>query len=123
MNSDSHSIAAEGLNPIASNFSPVEHRDGPTVEGQQPVSRLEVWAARSSLVTYVIFCIWVGMMLAVIPWTAAWVNNGLVADHPLLRSLVQADFTRGLVSGVGLVDIFLGIWEAVHYRDPGAPRA
>lgn len=118
MNSDSHYFAAEGLNPIATNFSPVEPRDGRPAEQAPPVSRLEVWAARSSLVTYVIFCVWVGMMLAVIPWTAAWSNNGLIADHPLLRSLLGADFTRGVVTGFGLVDIFLGIWEAVHYHDP-----
>ena len=119
MNSDSHIIGVEGLSPIATNFSPADPRDGHPSSGS--VSRLEVWAARSSLVTYVIFCVWVGMMLAVIPWTAAWVNNGLVADHPFLRFLVEADFTRGLVTGFGLVDIFLGIWEAVHYRDPGKP--
>lgn len=119
MHSDSHFIGAEGLSPIATNFSPAEPRDGESAADAHPVSRLEVWAARSSVVTYVIFCVWVGMMLAVIPWTPAWVNNGLIADHPMLRSLVEADFTRGLVTGVGLIDIFLGIWEAVHYRDPG----
>lgn len=119
MHSDSHFIGAEGLSPIATNFSPAEPHDGQSAADAHPVSRLEVWAARSSVVTYVIFCVWVGMMLAVIPWTPAWVNNGLIADHPMLRSLVEADFTRGLVTGVGLIDIFLGIWEAVHYRDPG----
>ena len=119
MHSDSQFIGAEGLSPIATNFTPAEPRDGQSSAAGQPVSRLEVWAARSSLITYVIFCVWVGMMLAVIPWTAAWVNNGLVVDHPLLRSLVEANFTRGVVTGVGLVDIFLGIWEAVHYPDPG----
>lgn len=117
MNFDSNLIPLEGLSSIATNLSPVQ----PT--GATPrVSRLEVWAARSSLITYVVFCVWVGMMLAVIPWTPAWTNNGLIADHPFLRSVLEADFTRGLITGVGLVDIWLGIWEAVHYRDPGKPK-
>ena len=121
MNSNSNAIPIEGLNHIAANPPPAA--PSPRASGDAPrVSRLEVWAARSSLVTYVIFCVWVGMMLAVIPWTPAWTNNGLIADHQLLRSIAEADFTRGLVTGFGLVDIWLGIWEAVHYRDPGKTK-
>jgi hypothetical protein len=27
-------------------------------------------------------------------------------------------FVRGIVSGLGVIDIFIGIWEAVNYREP-----
>jgi hypothetical protein len=30
---------------------------------------------------------------------------------------MQSNFTRGLFTGLGLIDIWLGIWEAAHYRD------
>jgi hypothetical protein len=26
---------------------------------------------------------------------------------------------RGVITGIGLVDVWIGIWEAVHYKDPG----
>ena len=81
-----------------------------------------VWLHRISLVIFVIFCIELGMLLAVLPWTPVWVNNGLVVAYPLLKSFLQQNFVRGLVTGFGLVDIWIGIWEAVHYSDPVVPR-
>jgi len=90
---------------------------------EQPVSRATVWLHRFSLVIFVIFCIELGMLLAVLPWTPVWVNNGLVSERPLLKTLLQGNFLRGLVTGFGLVDIWIGIWEAVHYRDPGKRKA
>ena len=84
----------------------------------EKASRATVWLHRISLVIFVIFCIELGMLLAVLPWTPIWVNNGLVAAYPLLKSILQQNFLRGLVTGFGLVDIWIGIWEAVHYSDP-----
>jgi hypothetical protein len=86
----------------------------------EKASRGTVWLHRISLVIFVIFCIELGMLLAVLPWTPVWVNNGLVAAYPLLKSILQQNFVRGLVTGFGLVDIWIGIWEAVHYSDPVA---
>ena len=86
----------------------------------EPVNRFTVWLHRISLVIFVIFCIELGMLLAVLPWTPVWINNGFVANLPLLKSMLQQNFVRGLVTGFGLVDIWIGIWEAVHYKDPVA---
>jgi len=86
---------------------------------QEPkISRATVWLHRLSLVIFVIFCIELGMLLAVLPWTPVWVNNGLISNSPLLKTLLQGNFVRGLVTGCGLIDIWIGIWEAVHYKDP-----
>ena len=38
--------------------------------------------------------------------------------HPDLRALFQNNFLRGVATGLGLIDIWIGIWEAVHYHDP-----
>ena len=40
--------------------------------------------------------------LGVAPRVAAFLHNGAV---------------RGIISGLGLIDIWIGISEAVHYRD------
>jgi len=90
-----------------------------TPDQEKSVTRATVWLYRISLVIFVIFCIELGMLLAVLPWIPLWVNNGLVAAHPLLRSILEENFVRGGVTGFGLIDIWIGIWEAVHYRDPG----
>ncbi len=81
-----------------------------------------LWAERIALVIYVAFCIELGIILTVVPWVKVWTDNALVANYPFLRALVQDNFFRGVVTGLGLVDIWLGVWEAVHYREP-KPKA
>ena len=98
--------------------------DGRPVDpAEERVSRVTVWLHRLSLVVLVVFCIELGMLLAVLPWTPVWVNNSLLAAHPLAKSILQGNFVRGIITGLGLVDIWIGIWEAVHYRDPGKEAA
>ncbi|PYX95494.1 MAG: hypothetical protein DMG64_20530 [Acidobacteria bacterium] len=76
-----------------------------------------VWMQRFFLVSTVIFCLWVGLVLCVLPWLPAWTENALVNDFPGLRSFLGTGFIRGLASGLGLLDLWIGISEAVHYRD------
>ncbi len=76
-----------------------------------------LWVQRVSLIVYVVFCIELGMLLAVLPWTHVWNDNGLLVNSPGLRAFLHQNFVRGAVTGLGLVDVWLGIWEAVHYRE------
>ena len=54
----------------------------------------------------------VGLILAVAPWTALWDGNYLIQPHPLVRSLLLNAFTRGAVTGLGLVNLLLALSEA-----------
>lgn len=83
----------------------------------QTISRATVWLHRISLVIFVIFCIELGMLLTVLPWTRVWTDNGLLADHLTLKTILASYFMRGVVTGCGLIDIWIGIWEAVHYQE------
>ena len=78
---------------------------------------LPLWVQRLFLIVKVIFYIELGLLLAVLPWTSVWNQNEFVMRYQGLRELMQSNFTRGLFTGLGLVDIWLGIWEAAHYRD------
>ena len=62
----------------------------------------------------------VGMFLVVVPWYDSgrlWSENSLLLRFPMFRAFLAQDFIRGLVSGIGLIDIWVGIWEAVHYKE------
>jgi succinate dehydrogenase/fumarate reductase cytochrome b subunit len=83
------------------------------------VPRHVVWLHRLSLVVFVVFCIELGMLLTILPWTTVWNQNSFLSAYPSLKAAAQNNFMRGLASGFGLIDIWIGIWEAVHYRDPG----
>jgi hypothetical protein len=54
----------------------------------------------------------VGLILVVAPWHPVWDTNYLLHPHPALRALVLSSFTRGTVTGLGLVNIVLALWEA-----------
>ncbi len=87
----------------------------------EKASRTTIWLHRFSLVIFVMFCIELGLLLTVLPWTRVWTDNSLLVMHPTLKGVLQDNFVRGLITGLGVVDVWIGIWEAVHYHDPG-PR-
>jgi len=57
----------------------------------------------------------VGLILIIAPWTSLWDANYLLSPYPVLRSLLLSAFTRGSVSGLGLVNIVLALHEARHH--------
>lgn len=85
---------------------------------EEPLSRGELWLRRVSLVLFVVVCVWVGLILVVLPWTHVWTDNGLLLRNLSLRSFASLNFVRGVVSGLGFINVWMGVWEAVHYREP-----
>lgn len=81
-------------------------------------SRSRRWVHRAWLVVYVIFCLELGFLLILLPWTQYWTSNTLLASLPWLRPILGHNFVRGVVSGLGLLDLWIGISGAVSYRDP-----
>jgi hypothetical protein len=95
-----------------------------TPTGHQPVDEYTdapVWLQRVFAGTYVLFCIVLGIWLVALPWVGKWFEDGLVSRWPELQRVLQHGFVRGAVTGLGLIDIWLGVWEAVHYRDHVPP--
>ena len=80
-------------------------------------SRTEIWTDRVLLVVEVIFLIEVGMLLIVVPWTPLWMHNNLTAGHLFLREFMGHGVVRGAVSGLGFVNIWIAVWDAVHYQE------
>ncbi|HVP44283.1 MAG TPA: hypothetical protein VMS96_12685 [Terriglobales bacterium] len=81
---------------------------------------LPLWLRRIMLFIFVAFAVEIGMFLVVMPWYDGgrlWSENGLLLRFPTLRAFLIQDFVRGVVSGIGLIDIWVGIWEAVHYKE------
>ncbi|HEY0161483.1 MAG TPA: hypothetical protein VGB69_02285 [Edaphobacter sp.] len=77
-----------------------------------------VWLQRLSLLVLVLFCVYLGVLVLVLPWsTRMWDNNLFFQSHPALGSVLHHGAVRGIISGLGLLDIWIGISEAVHYRD------
>jgi len=89
-------------------------RERPT-EGDAPAP---VWLQRLSLVVLVVFCFYIGGLLLLLPWWPRyWVQNGWLLSHPAVDVVLQRGWVRGVISGVGLLDVWIGISEMIHYRD------
>lgn len=79
---------------------------------------MPVWLQRVFVIVYVLFCIELGLVLVALPWMSSyWFSGGFLSQWPQLQRMLQSGFVRGAVSGLGLLDIWLGIVEAVRYRD------
>ena len=77
-----------------------------------------VWLQRFSLFVLVVFCIYLGVIVTVLPWwRPLWDHNLFFTSHPRLWSVLRLGLVRGIISGLGLLDIWIGISEAIHYRD------
>ena len=90
-----------------------------TQSPQQSAAEAEapIWLQRASLTTLVVTCIYLGTMLVILPWTRYWQENRLVEWLPRQIAIwSQTGGARGLVSGLGLLDIWIGITEVVHWR-------
>jgi hypothetical protein len=82
-----------------------------------PRARLQLWLHRMLTLLFVFFCAVVGVLLVILPWRPEWTDNYFLLGLPGLRAFVSHGFVRGLCSGLGLLDIWIGFWEAVHYHD------
>jgi hypothetical protein len=77
-----------------------------------------VWLQRLSLFVLVLFCVYLGVLVAILPWwKRMWDQNLWIQSRPALAAVLDNGAVRGLISGLGLLDIWIGVSEAVHYRD------
>jgi hypothetical protein len=64
----------------------------------------------------------VGIALVFAPWSPLWDANWLLSLWPGARGFLLNGFTRGAVSGLGLVNLALALRDA-HSRLVGGPEA
>jgi hypothetical protein len=55
----------------------------------------------------------VGFLLVVIPWSAFWDRNYFAQALPAVQGLITNNFVRGAVSGLGLVNVYVGLAELI----------
>ncbi len=80
-------------------------------------TKWELWKRRITLIVFVLFCLEIGILLTVLPWTRVWTENSLLSGFSPIREFLMLGFVRGVVSGLGLLDIWMAIAEAVRYRE------
>jgi hypothetical protein len=82
-----------------------------------PHTGIQLWLHRILVLLLVFVCAAMGVLLLILPWRPEWTDNHFLLGSPGLRAFVSNGFVRGLCSGLGLLDIWIGFWEAVHYHE------
>jgi hypothetical protein len=107
--------------PQQSNLFTSSSTDGSTAQDRQPAphrpSRLPLWLRRVELYLYVIIRVYIGAIVLVLPWYAPlWADNQLLNHFPRLATFLMYGAVRGMVSGLGLLNLYIAIAEAVNFR-------
>jgi len=105
------------VSPTTPSETPVAVLDPPETPVPAPVPRIQIWMHRISVFLFVLVSAVAGVLLIILPWTPEWTDNYLLLSYPSLRLVVANGFFRGLCSGLGMLDIWIGFWEAFHYHE------
>ena len=71
---------------------------------------------RLMTILYIVFCFELGVFLFIFPWSMLWSKNYFLDHLPLVATVARNYFVRGAVSGIGLADIWLAIYEMWRFR-------
>lgn len=82
----------------------------------QPV-RATHWLQRADLFLRVMVRLYLGLILFFLPWTHLWTLNRFFLYYAGVAHVAQSGALRGIVSGLGLLNLWIAISEAIHYRE------
>jgi hypothetical protein len=85
-----------------------------------PVSRSSIahlWLRRAGVLLFVFLCATLGVMLMILPWRPEWSDNPLLLAYPTVRTIFASGFARGVSTGLGVLNVWIGFWEAIQYRE------
>jgi len=86
-------------------------------EQRQANNRTAQWLRRADLFLRVIVRLYIGLILVFLPWTHAWTYNRFFLYYADVAKLLENGAIRGIVSGLGLLNLWIAISEAIHYKE------
>lgn len=80
---------------------------------------------RLTVIFFIILCLLLGFYLILSPWDALfgpWAENYLLVylsdktGAPVLRQTVASTWFRGAVTGLGVLNVLIAVWEMFHFK-------
>src|SRR6476620_2821226 len=73
----------------------------PSETAAGPRRAAPVWLQRLSLFVLVLFCVYLGVLVMILPWwTRIWDQNLFITSHPMLAAILHNGAVRGIISGL-----------------------
>lgn len=63
---------------------------------------------------FALYCLEAGVFFLVVPWTRLWTLNSLLHSQSTLAILAANPYTRGFISGLGVVHLLVGIRDILR---------
>jgi hypothetical protein len=76
-------------------------------------TRFVKWHRRVLAFCLVVFAFELGLFLVVFPWLPAWEMSWIPVHSKRFAALWMSPYFRGLLSGLGLLNIYVAVVEAV----------
>jgi len=115
--------------PVASNPAPAPgSASGPALDQGPGAETLETshhepqriprWLERAELFLRVLLRMYIGLAICYAPWSKLfWDQNPLFVQFPTLSIYAANGAVRGLVSGLGLLNLWIAFHDALSHRD------
>jgi hypothetical protein len=92
-------------------FSP---RNEPTavvqaVPQQRPARHIPRWLSVLELSLFVLLRLYVGALVFLLPWRSIWTTNAWIIHLPTVANFISQGWVRGLVSGLGLLNVWVAL--------------
>jgi len=80
----------------------------------QPHQRIPRWLERAELFIRVLLRMYIGIAVCYVPWSRMfWDQNPLFSQNPTLGSIAANGAVRGLISGLGLLNLWIAFRDAM----------
>ena len=82
-----------------------------------------LWSAKITVIVYILICFEVGIMLLILPWTRYWDDNFFLyfitgkLNSPGLFSFFTSGWMRGMVTGLGVINLLAGLRDIFRFRE------
>lgn len=115
MTSSSLAASAAPSDPSADSVGTAEHGEP---AGAPPPHRIPRWLVRLELFLRVMLRMYIGIAVCYAPWSHAfWDQNPVFVQFPTLSIYAANGAVRGIVSGLGLLNLWFAIQDALRHRD------
>jgi hypothetical protein len=90
----------------------------PPSEPRHAPQRIPRWLERAELFLRVLLRMYIGLAVCYVPWSRTfWDQNPLFVQFPTLSIYAANGAVRGLVSGLGLLNLWIAFHDALRHRD------
>jgi hypothetical protein len=80
--------------------------------------RIPRWLVRAEMFLRVLLRMYIGLAVCYVPWSRMfWDQNPLFMQCPTLSIYAANGAVRGLVSGLGLLNLWIAFQDALRHRD------